>query len=188
VSARVRPALLFGSVPGITPGVVRERGGHVRPERETCDALERSPSPGSDSVSKVGPHATRDEEVHAHIDSLALKRPDDRTANSRLGQRQTRRQRLAATCSYSPRATRWNGNCRWSPETSDQSWGLGRGLASEAARASAERGTLYEPMREIPAGSRVMDFRERRDPHPAAARIVGNSPQLLGRSSRGPSR
>ena len=75
-----RPALLFGSVPGITPEVVRERGGHVRPERETCDALERFAFSGQrQCFQSLAAITAGDEEVHAHIDSLALKRSDDRT-------------------------------------------------------------------------------------------------------------
>ena len=179
-----RPALLFGSVPGITPEVVRERGGHVRPERETCDALERFAFSGQrQCFQSLAAITAGDEEVHAHIDSLALKRSDDRTTEFTDRDRDKPvAQRLPAHMFVFAARHQMERQPVDGPQNiPDQSRGLGRGLASEAVwRVRPGEGTLYKPVREIPAGRRGDGFQEARSLILLEPRIVGNSRQLLG--------
>jgi hypothetical protein len=137
------------------------------------------PSPDSDSVSKVWPPITaRDEEVHAHSDSLALKRPDDRTTEfSDRDRDKPIAQRLPADMFVFAARHQMERQPVDGPQNiPDQSRGLGRGLASEAiSRVRPGEGTLYKPVVEIPAGRRGDRFQQARPVILLQPRIVGNA-------------
>ena len=61
--------------------MIREGRGHVRAKGKPGDAFERFAfARQREGLQRLAAVATRDKEIHAHIESFALKRPDHRTS------------------------------------------------------------------------------------------------------------